>query len=240
MTHTTPPGHVRITVGRCIAVVRREHEADARALLGEGTPHEVAARELSARPLAGRGVAYEISLPVSGTRAVVRHNRHGGLLAPLTRDLFLAPTRAPRELAISLRLAAAGIPTPPVLLYAVESRALFLRRADVVTRAIAEARDLSTFMMPGEPAASRAYAWAAARSLVDALDAAGARHHDLNVKNILLARANGVLKPWLLDVDRVEFTSVTKARAGNRARLLRSARKWQALRGGEFAEGVDY
>jgi hypothetical protein len=171
---------------------------------------------------------------------VVRHNRHGGLLAPVTRDLFLPPTRAPHELAMSLALTAAGVPTPPVLLYAVEAKALLFRRADVVTLAVEDARDLATYMMPGESPAARAYAWAAARALVDLLDAAGARHHDLNVKNILLARTDGALRPWLLDVDRVELTTPERARAANRARLLRSARKWRDVWGAEFAEGTDY
>ena len=57
---------------------------------------------------------------MSGTRAVVRHNRHGGLFAPVTRDLFLPPTRAPHELRTALRLTALGVPTPPVLMYGVE------------------------------------------------------------------------------------------------------------------------
>ena len=240
MTDAPPAGYVRVTAGRCGAVVRAGHEADARALLAEGTPYEAAARDLGARPLAGRGVAYLIALPVSGTHAVVRHNRHGGLFARVTRDLFLPPTRAPFELRTSLRLIAAGIPTPPVLMYAVEARWPLVRRADVVTLAVEEARDLSTFMLAGESAATRAYAWAAVRNLVERMDAAGVRHRDLNVKNILLARVAGALEPWLLDVDRVEFTTPARARAGNRARLLRSARKWRDRHGAEFSEGADY
>ena len=99
-----------------------------------------------ARPLEGRGIAYAIALPVSGTRAVVRHNRHGGLLAPVTRDLFLPPTRAPHELRTAMRLAALGVPTPPVLMYGVEPAGLAFRRADVVTREVEDARDLSAYL----------------------------------------------------------------------------------------------
>lgn len=239
MSGAAPAGYVRVTAGRCSATAVREHEGDARRLLAEGTLYESAARDLAARQLAGRGVAYLIALPESGTRAVVRHNRHGGLLAPVTRDLFLPPTRAPYELQVSLRLRAAGVRTPRVLMYGIERRALLLRRADVVTEAVEDSRDLAAYMMPGQ-LEHRAEAWAAARALVASLDAAGARHHDLNVKNILLARREGRLVAWALDVDRVRFTSPATAAAGNRARLLRSARKWRDAWGAEFEAGLDY
>jgi hypothetical protein len=240
MSDRTPPaGFVRVTVGRCAAVARTEHEPDARALLAEGTLYEAAARTLAARPLAGRGVAYSIALPVSGVQAVVRHNRHGGLLAPLTRDFFLPPTRAPHELEVSLRLAAAGVRTPAVLMFAVESLRMLLRRADIVTREIRGSRDLAGYMMPDVSAARRAEAWHATRALVRALNAAGARHHDLNVKNILLAPGPSGLEGWVLDVDRVAFGQANAAsvRVGNAARLLRSARKWRDERGALLDEG---
>jgi hypothetical protein len=239
MSAGTPAGYVRVTAGRYSAVALRAHEADARALLAEGTLYEAAARDLGARPLMGRGIAYVIALPVTGTHAVVRHNRHGGLLAPLTRDLFVPPTRAPLELAISLRLAAAGVRTPPMLMYGEERVALVLGRADVVTLAIEESRDLSAYMLTGESPTARAEAWRAARELVDALDACGAHHRDLNVKNILLERTDAGLRAWVLDVDQVRFTTPDAARLGNAARLLRSARKWRDERGAELDEARD-
>jgi hypothetical protein len=235
-----PSGFVRVAAGRCVAVARAEHEPDARAMLADGTLYEAAARDLAARRLDGRGVAYAIALPVSGTRAVVRHNRHGGLLAPLTRDLFLAPTRAPRELLTSLRLAELGVRTPPVLMYGIQAVGVALRRADVVTKEIVEGRDLASYMMPGVDEADRAAAWLATRALVRALNAAGARHHDLNVKNVLLAPASDGqgLEAWVLDVDRVAFGqgNAASVRVGNAARLLRSARKWRDERGGVLDE----
>jgi hypothetical protein len=240
MTDGEPTGYVRVTAGRLIVIALQAHEADARALLAEGSLYEAAARDLAARPLAGRGIAYAITLPVSATHAVVRRNRHGGMLAPVTRDLFFPPTRAPSELAISARLSAAGVRTPPVLMYGIQRVGLLLRRADVVTRLVEDARDLATYMTPGESTADRGEAWRATRALVESLDAAGARHHDLNVKNVLIARHATGLEAWVLDVDRVVFTSVANARAGNRARLLRSARKWRDERGAEFDEGADF
>lgn len=234
MTVGAPPaGYVLVTAGRCAVVVREELAPDARALIADGTLYAAASLTLSARALMGRGVAYAIALPVSGTRAVVRRNRHGGLFAPLTRDLFLPPTRAPYELDVSLRLAQARVRTPAVLMYGVERVGGVLRRADVVTREVIDGHDLSTYMMPNADAAEREAAWAATRTLVTALNAAGARHHDLNVKNVLIAPGVASPEAWVLDVDRVTFASPNEAavRQGNAARLLRSARKWRDTRG---------
>jgi hypothetical protein len=234
----TPAGYVRVTAGRCDVVTRNVLADDARALLAEGTLYEAAARDLGARPLEGRGLAYAVRLPVSGMRVVVRRNRHGGLFAPLTRDLFLPPTRAPYELDVALRLSAAGVCTPSVVMYGVERVHAVFRHADVVTTEIAGGRDLSTYMQPGETNEARAEAWSAARALVLALNVAGARHHDLNVKNVLLAPGASGLDAWVLDVDRVEFAEANAAsvRMGNATRLLRSARKWRVERGAVFDE----
>jgi hypothetical protein len=233
-----PAGYVRIAAGRRVAVAREAHADDARRMLADGSLYEAAARDLAARTLQGRGTAYAIALPVTGTRAVVRHNRHGGLLAPITRDLFLPPTRASHELDVALRLAALGVPTPDVLMYGVAPAALLFRRADVVTREIDGGRDLAAFMAGQIADDERAAAWAATRSLVRAMNDAGVRHHDLNVKNVLLAPREGGFVAYLLDVDRVTFGargSAEIARA-NVARLLRSARKWRDERGALFDE----
>ena len=239
MTQGMPPaGYVRVTAGRCAVVTRDALVDDARALLADGTLYEAAARDLGARVLQGRGIAYAIALPGSGTRVVVRRNRHGGLFAPFTRDLFLPPTRAPYELNVALELIAAGVRTPAVVMYGVERVHAIFRRAEVVTTEIAGGRDLSTYMRAEETQGQRAEAWSAARALVRALNAAGARHHDLNVKNILLAPGVTGLEAWVLDVDRVTFRdgNAARVRFGNAARLLRSARKWRDERGAVFDE----
>lgn len=86
--------------------------------------------------------------------------------------------------------------------------------------------------------ALRSEAWRATRALVRSLNAAGARHHDLNVKNVLLTDGEGGLVAWILDVDRVKFGQAHAAsvRVGNATRLLRSARKWRDERGAVFDE----
>jgi hypothetical protein len=234
-----PPGYVRVTAGRCTAIVQEPFADDARRLLADGSLYDAAARDLAARSLEGRGIAYSIALPASGVRAVVRHNRHGGLLAPITRDLFLPPTRAPQELSIALRLRELGVRTPEVLMYGISPAPFPFQRADVVTREVADARDLSHYLSADTPDAIRRAAWAATRALVATMNDAGVRHHDLNVKNVLLAASGGDLAAWLLDVDRVTFGSPRSAEIAeaNAARLLRSARKWRDQRGASFDEG---
>jgi hypothetical protein len=63
------------------------------------------------------------------------------------------------------------------------------------------------------------------------LGAIGARHADLNVKNILLRDDAGTLNAMVLDVDRVVFDEPRIVHDLNLERLLRSARKWQTVHG---------
>ena len=130
-----------------------EHVADPiETALAKGTLYEYAARQPNARTLAGRGTTYAVPLPGDVERVVIRHNRHGGLLASLTGDLFRTPTRAPLELQISERLHEARVPTPRMLGYVTYPAAPGFSRADVVTREVANAGDLSAALMSGDAA----------------------------------------------------------------------------------------
>lgn len=220
-------------------VARREHAHELTEMLAHATLHGYAAAQAGARGLAGRDVAYAVKLPRSGTPVVVRHNRHGGLLARLTGDLFIRPTRAPYELAVALRLANARIPTPEVLGFAVYVVGPLLRRSDIVTREVEDARDLADVLTTGDDAERTAALEATAR-LVAALSAAGAWHHDLNAKNVLLERRGDGVRALVLDVDRVTFHPPTGPGAPvverNLARLLRSARKRRERYGARVSE----
>src|SRR2546423_593380 len=73
---------------------------------------------------------------------------------------------------------------------------------------------------PGE----RAAALSSTAELLAMLARAGARHHDLNAKNVLLTYEAA----YVLDVDRVTFSGNHDAVfEGNLARLNRSLRKWR-------------
>jgi hypothetical protein len=127
-----------------------------------------------------------------------------------------------------------------MLMYGIAPAPFPFQRADVVTREIIGGRDLSTFMAATVTTAERTGAWDATRALVRAMNAAGVRHHDLNVKNIMIARdaPAACLNAYLLDVDRVQFGAPhsLEVRRGNVERLRRSARKWRDERGASFDE----
>ncbi len=97
-----------------------------------------------------------------GVEIVVRHSRHGGTFAPLTGDLFLAPTRAPAELSNALRLADAGVPTAEVVAYAVYPAMGPLVRADVATRRLRGADFPDAWRATADGAARKSLAFAAA------------------------------------------------------------------------------
>ncbi|HEX4681727.1 MAG TPA: lipopolysaccharide kinase InaA family protein [Gemmatimonadaceae bacterium] len=234
------PDFVSFTVGRA-DVTCAPHVASAiRSVLKESTLYGYAESHPGARPLAGRGVAFAVSLPGNVERVVVRHNRHGGLLASLRRDLFRPPTRAPHELRMSGQLGAAGVPTPVMLGYVLYRAMPGFMRADVFSREVPDSFDLSAILVAPEPA-DVVQAWSATRRLVRRLGEAGARHRDLNVKNILLqrksTRAGPGLEAYVLDVDRVEFPFDRAAvNDANVTRLLRSARKWQQVHGAAISD----
>lgn len=223
-----PQGYTRLRVGQADAVAHDSTVASVREALGGGTLYAYAAAHPERRELAGRHPAYAIPLPLGGPRVVIRRSHHGGLLAPITRDLFLPPTRAPYELLVSLLLARTGVPTPPVIAYAVYPVGPLLRRSDVATIEI-PGDDLSS-VLQGAPARSSAAQWLAPVSdLLKGLARAGAWHPDLNLKNILLSNDDaGNPRAFVLDVDRIRFhpPEDPNVRSANFQRLERSIRKW--------------
>lgn len=232
-----PAGFERLLLGHAIAVARSDIASHIRqALVGSDgarvTLYEYAARHPAARAMQGRGATYAVPLPQDTGRVVVRHNRHGGLFGPITGDLFLTPTRAPHELDVSLELTRAGIPTPEVLAYVIYPPGGLLQRSDVCSREIPRSRDLSDVIMQGTDA-ERSAGLAGAARLAATLARAGARHHDLNAKNVLLTDG----KAYVLDVDRVVLgVPAEDALSGNLARLERSLRKWRDRHGARVTE----
>ena len=227
----TPAGFIRVGVAPREAVVREREANDVRAVLTASTLHDWASRVYGANLYTGRAPAYGVALPGSGTRVVVRHARHGGLLAPLTGDLFAGSGRAPHELAMSARLAAAGVPTPAFVGYAVYPTGFGLSRIDVLVEEIPGARDLANVVRDG--GMTSALIEATAR-LLAALSRAGARHEDLNLKNVLISRSvmpdgdPAAPVAYAIDVDRVSFGHPrVRTMEANVARLARSARKWR-------------
>jgi 3-deoxy-D-manno-octulosonic acid kinase len=231
-----PSGFVRFIVDGSEVVCAESAVESIRHAMRAGTLYRYAAAHPRARTMRGRGVVFAAPLPLDAGDVVVRHNHHGGLFARLTRDLFRGDTRAPHELRISERLHRAGVPTPTILAVAIYPAMAGFKRSDVVTREVPNAYDLSVALMSAD-AERRGSAIRAAAELVRALSAAGAAHADLNVKNVLLRQTDDgapeaiLLDAIVLDVDRITFHEPGVALESNLARLLRSARKWQARHG---------
>jgi hypothetical protein len=233
-----PAGYAGFEQGDAHVVALESLVTPIREAMAEGTLYDYGRTHPRARKLMGRGIAYAVPLPDGATPVVIRHSRHGGMLAPLTRDRFLGGTRAPHELATALRLRDAGVHTPEIVAYATYPAGVGLKRSDVVTREITGGKDLAFVLIGSPSAAVKRAAFDATAVLVATLCAAGARHPDLNLKNILLTSRAGEMTAFVLDVDRVSFGragagTITEA---NLRRLERSARKWKQLYGADVTD----
>lgn len=234
MSARVPDGYVPVVVGPATGLAELDAAAALHDVLADATLYDWAARHPERRAFSGRLPAYSVPF-ADGGRVVVRHSHHGGTFGRLTRDLFVAPTRAPHELRAALRLRDAGVRTPSVAAYVVYAAGPLLRRSDVATHEVPRARDLAEALADRD-AAARVAALGATAALMTALAAAGARHPDFNIKNVLVAdggRASDTPDAWVLDVDRVVFDQPGGRRVGraNFDRLARSARKWRANHG---------
>lgn len=226
-----PPGYTSFIQSNVFVVALGSYADAVRRAVGNGTLYAYAARHPARRALRGRGAAYAVPLPDDATRVVVRHSRHGGLLAPVTGDRFLAPTRAPFELRTAVRLAEAGVATPEVIAYAMYPAGRLLVRCDVATREVADGVDLGDLLATSQTPSDLAAVLEATAALLCALVEAGARHPDLNVANVLIVtKPDGSRHAFVLDVDRVKFGKPGDPSIGaaNLRRLLRSARKQRA------------
>jgi hypothetical protein len=229
-----PPGYERLTDDDVDAVGLSDLAEPLRRALQAGSFYEYAAHHPDARMLTGRGVAYAVPLPESTVQVVVRRSRHGGLLAPITGERFVGRTRAPRELETALRLERNGVATPKVIAYATYPDSALTRRADVLTAEIGGARDLAAEIMAVEGRALDEDLVTAVAALIASMTIAGARHPDLNIKNILVTRYDtGAVHAQMIDVDRVWFDqpSLPLVTERNLQRLTRSLHKWRRLHG---------
>jgi len=194
------------------------------------TVYDWAAEQPQPRALRGRAPVYVATLPSCGIPAVVRHGWHGGILAPVTADLFRRPTRAPVEMEQSTALRAVGIPTTEVLGFARYPAAFGLCHVDVVTRYVADAADLGMVLAGLAPFVDDETALACTLRLLVQLAHHGVIHPDLNVKNVLLRPTTDGIEALIIDVDVVRWNAArsrSDTMRANVARLTRSIRKWR-------------
>lgn len=162
---------------------------------------------------------------------VVRSLRRGGLLGKLVRRLSWDPWRALAELIVSAEATARGATVLDVVA-AVTRRAAFGYHHGLVTREVAEARDLLAVLREEPEGPTRWRALAAAGRSIRRLHDAGVDHVDLNVKNVLLAPDGRAI---VIDLDRCRIGAGPlpwSTREGNLIRLLRS---WSKLGASEPA-----
>ena len=218
----TFPGGTAVARGAAMDAVRA-------ALTGYATLYDWAADQSGRDVFIGRGEAYGVRL--GHTRAVVRHARRGGALAPLLGDRYAGAPRFLKEIEMAGRLTAAGIPTPAVLAGVVYPRGA-LHRADVATQRV-DGHDLAAICFGEAPpiGSMRTAIWQTVGGLVRRLHAAGFVHPDLQLRNVLVGEGRG--NAWLIDVDtcRAVGATDTAARRANLARFDRSWEKWNARRG---------
>jgi Lipopolysaccharide kinase (Kdo/WaaP) family len=228
-----PPGYVPLSEPGVEGAALAALEEPLREALAEGSFYAYAEHHPDAKPLTGRGIAYAVPLS-TGDRVVVRRSRHGGLLGSIRDERFVGATRAPRELEISLTLRRLGVPTPEIVAYATYPAGPMFRRADVVSREVPHSRDLAAALGALSRGDSKRLLLEATAKLLEAMSVAGARHPDLNIKNILLADNDfGGLQAFVLDVDRVWLAraSANVVLEANLRRLARSAMKWRRVHG---------
>ena len=234
--HALPPRYVQAEIDGALAIVRDDVVGFVRqAVMAHGTLYDFGARHPEAQTLQGRGPLYVV--PGAGRdRWVIRHLRHGGLLAPLTRDRFLR-SRRPRpfnELRVAAHLRSLAIPTPEVTAAIVYPSAA-LYRGDVARLEVPGARDLAECLFGDPPldAAERIVALGAAGRLLRWLHTRGVIHPDLNLRNVLIEWAGRPPRPYILDLEKCRIVArvPTRRRRQMLARIRRSARRFEARTG---------
>lgn len=236
------PGFYPTEVGSAVLIAREDlSNAFVSVINQHKTLYAWAREQEQPSALRGRAPVYVATLATTPAIAVaIRHAWHGGMLAPITSDRYLRPTRAPRELLNSNQLRALKIPTPEFLAFALYKAGPVSVRVDVATRYVPNSFDFSAVLKGVAPDIERHDAIDAVEKLLVQLAKHGFTHPDLNVKNILLYHENQELIAAVLDVDvvqsRPEVTPATTMLA-NVSRLARSMRKAQRQFGIGIKEG---
>jgi 3-deoxy-D-manno-octulosonic acid kinase len=152
----------------------------------------------------------------------LRHYRRGGLMARISRDLYVwngeNSVRSFAEWRLLEILVSRGLPVPrPVA--ARYQRSGLLYRCDLITQRLANARSLSEALKTDALAED---VWHAAARVVRRLHGNGVDHADLNAHNILLDTGGAVS---VIDFDRGRFRVAGNWQRNNLQRLHRSLLK---------------
>ncbi len=175
---------------------------------------------------AGRGTIHKVA-NARGSY-LMRHYYRGGLMARVSRDLFLAQpvaaSRAMREFELLRALHGQGQPVPRACAARYHRVALWWYRADILVELVPHAVDVARLLhrQRGLTAAE----WQALGQAVRGLHESQCFHSDLNCHNLMLG-AHG--RAWIVDFDKCGFRAGDSWKADNLQRLLRSLRKERRL-----------
>ncbi len=228
-----PEGFERVADPAVLLIARSEYADAIRKAL---SPLRQAWSRMAQRRFSARGRTGVVSFPLGAGRPVMIARRyvHGGLFAPIGRDLYWGPARAVEELLVADMAFRGGIRVPmPLGILAEPLRGPFWRLA-YLSAEIADSEDMVHYCCrlgeyPPETAAieKRGVLREAARQ-IRALHDLGIYHGDLHLKNLLLRRCSaGPPEVFVIDFDRAEKgepLSIAR-RAANLKRLARSVRK---------------
>ncbi len=225
-----PPAGFEVVAHRGRHWVVRETARDALLALPVAEPTDFGPDgDVQVRP----GRARHASVPTEVGRVVIRAGRRGGMLGRFVSTWYLAigtPPRPLRELCVSAEARAAGVPTPEVLAAVWERGGLGRYRAWVIVHEIPDALPFAHLWSTVSNAQERRAAVQAAAAATAKLHDAGIVHPDLNATNILLQRADGAWRAWIIDLDGAHRVGTLTPQQRARAlwRLVRSCTKHQA------------
>jgi 3-deoxy-D-manno-octulosonic acid kinase len=189
---------------------------------------------------AGIGRAPVCYFRYENTPLVLKHYYRGGMMARLSKDLYLGcaieNSRSFKEFRLLSRLHALGLPVPQAVAARVDKHLCFYQ-ADLITR---EIEDVSTLADVLSIQALDAETWNSIGQTIKRFHDHDVYHADLNARNILLSRAGGlevnrlevnrllVNNIYLIDFDNSSIRSATGSwKSANLARLNRSLKKFK-------------
>jgi hypothetical protein len=216
------PNFSTFKLGRRELVIHRDIAPQAAEIL-----QKLDALALASEAGAGnRKSAFRMQL--DGLELYARRGRRGGLIASILSDVYVGIAPRPlNELAVNVEAMKRGIPVAEPMGAMIEWIGPALYRGFFLTRAM-RGMTLWQFVKTDDDPTVRNHVLAQARAAIDAMQAKGVFHADLNLHNLLVTQSRDSFTVIIIDLDKARLfdTPLSAAmRRTNAARLLRSARK---------------
>jgi hypothetical protein len=217
------PNFSTFRLGRRELVIHRDIASHAAELLKKLD----ALASASEAGAGNRKSAFRMQLD-DGLEMYARSGRRGGLIASILSDVYVGIAPRPlNELAVTVEAMKRGIPVAEPMGAMIEWIGPALYRGFFLTRAV-RGMTLWQFVKTDDDPTVRSHVLAQARAAIDAMQAKGLFHADLNLHNLLVTQVRDSFTVIIIDLDKARLfdTPLSAAlRRANAARLLRSARK---------------